>query len=348
VGAAVTRRALLLLLGGALALPVSARAQATGEARAYPFTAQAMGTLVTVTIWSEDMGLAGRGAKAVFDEFARLDQMMSNWVEDNELSKLNRGAGSFVTVDRELFDLIAFSKKQNGPTRGSFDLTVGAFQGLWKFDEDKDGTIPKEKDVRARLKLIGWDKVDIRARGRKIRLEKKGMKLTLGGLAKGYAVDRAVAILRDMGLKNFIVQAGGDLYASGRKGDNPWRVGIRDPRGPREDSFAVVEVEDATFSTSGDYERSVVIGDKRYHHILDPKTGRPADRCRSVTIRAKNALLAEVWSKAVFVLGAEEGMKLLAKQGDLEAVIVDKNNQVHISDGLRDKVKILHPPGDGP
>ena len=161
------------------------------------------------------------------------------------------------------------------------------------------------------------------------------------------AVDRAVALMRAAGLKDFSVQAGGDLYVAGRRGDRPWRLGIADPRAPDGAVFARVELEDSTFSTSGDYERAFVKDGVRYHHILDPRTGQPSRVSRSVTIVAKDALIADGLSTGVFLLGPEAGMALIERLPDVEGVIVGADNKVLVSSGLKDKLEIVHPPTDG-
>ncbi len=174
------------------------------------------------------------------------------------------------------------------------------------------------------------------------------MRAHLGGIGKGYAVEDAVRMFRDSGLKDFVIQAGGDLYVGGVRGDRPWRLGINDPRGPGGDSFAVVELRDSTFSTSGDYERFFMKDGVRYHHIIDPGTGQPARGCRSVTIVADSPLLADGLSTGVFLLGPEKGMALIERLPHVEGVIVSDKNEVLISSGLKDAVTILHQPTDAP
>jgi thiamine biosynthesis lipoprotein len=179
-------------------------------------------------------------------------------------------------------------------------------------------------------------------------LTRAGMRAHLGGIGKGYAVQRGVDILRRQGLRNFMIQAGGDLYVGGKRGDRPWRLGINDPRGPGGQSFGTVQLSDATFSTSGDYERFFVKDGVRYHHILDPDTGVPARLCRSVTIVAKDALLADGLSTGVFVVGPEAGMALIERLPDVEGVIVTAANQVLVSSGLKERFVLLAPPTDAP
>ena len=174
------------------------------------------------------------------------------------------------------------------------------------------------------------------------------MQVNLGGVGKGYAIDRAVTILRGGGLTDFMIQAGGDLFVAGRRGDRPWRVGLQDPRGAPNTLFAAIELTDAAFSTSGDYERFFMRDGRRYHHILDPDTGEPALRSRSVTIMATNSTVADGLSTGVFVLGAEQGMALIEKLPDVEGVIVTSNNQVQVSSGLKGRLVLLKPPTDAP
>jgi thiamine biosynthesis lipoprotein len=174
------------------------------------------------------------------------------------------------------------------------------------------------------------------------------MAINLGGIAKGYAVDRATDILRRAGFRDAIVQAGGDLMLSGSRGERAWQAGIRDPRADRDVYFAVAGVRDHAFSTAGDYERFFFIDGKRYHHIIDPRTGQPATAARSVTIWAPDATTADGLDDAVLIMGPEKGLALIESLPDVGAVIVDAKNHVHVSKRMEGAVKILHPPTDGP
>lgn len=336
----------IVVLGLLMAGPVWAQGRAPDHLVVR--SAKAMGTRITVSIYTDDEAAAAKGAAAVFAEFERVDRLMTSWLDDSDVSRINAAAGErAVEVGDEVFDLILRAQDMARVSGGAFDITVGAFRGLWKFDQDRDGSIPDPADVRARLPLVGHRHVLLDKAKKTVKLRKRGMRITLGGIAKGYAVDRAVAILHNLGFVDFILQAGGDLYVAGRRGDRKWRVGIRDPRGKPDSTFAIAEVEDRTFSTSGDYERAVVKDGVRYHHILDPATGRPATRCRSVTVLAKDALTADVYSTALFVMGVQKGLKLVEKTPDLEAVFVDANNKVHMSSGLEGKVWIHKQPTPG-
>ncbi len=311
-------------------------------------SAKAMGTRVTVSIWTDNEEGAARAADAVFKEFDRVDRLMTSWLDDSDVSKINRAAGGpAVKVGDEVLTVIAKAQEMARISAGAFDITVGAFRGLWKFDQDKDGTIPKPAAVKKRLRLVGYRNLIVNSKKKTVKLRSKGMRITLGGIAKGYAVDRATAILHERGFVDFILQAGGDLYVSGKRGDRNWRVGIRDPRGKPEATFAIAAIKDHTFSTSGDYERSVIVDGVRYHHILDPATGNPVTRSRSVTVMTKSAFAADAWSTALFVMGAEKGLALVEKTPDLEAVFVDATNNVHVSSGLQGKLWLHKKPTPG-
>lgn len=310
-------------------------------------SAKVMGTRVTISIWGDDEARAARASEAVFAEFRRIDKLMTSWGTDSDVAKLNASAGkTAVVVDPEVLAVIQLAQQVSAKTGGAFDITVGAFRGLWKFDQDIDGTIPPPALVKQRLARVGHQRVSVDAKTRTVKLG-AGQRITLGGIAKGYAVDRAVEILHKLGHLDFILQAGGDLYTSGKRGARKWRVGIRDPRGPRDNPFALAEIKDHTFSTSGDYERGLIKNGVRYHHILDPKTGFPVKVSRSVTVMAKKAIVADAWSTALFVLGVQKGMPLVESLPELEAVFVDDKNQVHVSSGLKGKLWIMHKPTDG-
>jgi thiamine biosynthesis lipoprotein len=204
--------------------------------------------------------------------------------------------------------------------------------------------VPKKADVQARKKLVDYRKVEIE--GDKVRLA-KGQRIGLGGIAKGYIVDKAARVLKDGGLDSFLVQAGGDLYGAGKKPDGShWVSGIKDPRGA-DKPFGVLELDDHAFSTAGDYARYYVVEGKRYHHIIDPRTGYPATACRSVTIWAPDAVTADTLDDAVFILGPEKGLELVESTDGVGAVIVDAHNKVWVSKRLEGRWKQLAPPSDG-
>jgi FAD:protein FMN transferase len=312
---------------------------------------KAMGTSISVYFWTDDDAKAVQAADAVFAEMKRLDQVMTTWLPSSEVSLVNAAAGDRpVAVSDETFAVIARAQDIAVRTRGVFDITVGAFKGLWKFDQDMDGSLPEPAELKKRLALIGYQQVVLDRAKRTVFLKKKGMSITLGGIAKGYAVDRCVELLHKLGYANFMVQAGGDMYVAGKKGNDPWVVGIRDPRSPDGRYFALAPVEDHSFSTSGDYERGFIGKDGvRYHHILDPRTGQPARASRSVTIRAKDAFIADAWSKVMFILGPEEALKVIQREKleDFEVIWVDDKNEVVVTDKIKTALQLQRKPTPG-
>jgi FAD:protein FMN transferase len=279
----------------------------------------------------------------------RLDEQLTTWTDTSEVSKINAAAGGKkpVAVSDETFEIIERSQDISKKSGGVFDITVGSFKGLWKFDEDIDGTLPDPADVKKRLKLVGYKDLVLDKKKRTVLLKRKGMSITLGGIAKGYAVDKCAALLKAAGFSDFMLQAGGDMYIAGKKGNEPWVVGIRDPRGT--ELFAGMPITDHSFSTSGDYERGFVKDKVRYHHILDPRTGFPATASRSVTIRAKDAYTADSWSKVMFIVGWQKGLELIKKYKleDFEVVWVDDKNELHMTPAIEKELKIVKQPTSG-
>jgi thiamine biosynthesis lipoprotein len=313
------------------------------------YSDHAMGTSVTVWLWTADERGAAQAAEAVFLEMKRLDKVMTTWDPASEVSQINTAAGEKpVKVSADTFAVIARAMDIARRTKGVFDITVGAFRGLWKFDDDMDGTLPDPAEIRKRLALINYREVTLDRRRRTVFLKRKGMSITLGGIAKGFAVDRCAELLRKRGFNDFMIQAGGDMYVAGKKGTEPWTVAIRDPRGPPETFIAAAPIEDHSFSTSGDYERGFVKDGVRYHHILDARTGFPARGCRSVTLLANDAFTADTLDTAVFAAGPKLGMKIIESQPGVAGVIVDADNKVWVSKGLEGKLIKRGEPTPGP
>ncbi len=309
----------------------------------------AMGTRVGIAAYttpSVDVAAARRAFDAAIAELRRVEALMTTW-QDSEITRVNAAAGEAgVAVSQETFDLVKESVHASEISEGAFDITFESLHGLWKFDQDLDPHPPSAQAVRDKLPLLNFKHIELDGEKRTIRLAKKGVKIGLGGIAKGYGVDRAVLVLQKAGLTSFFVQAGGDLFARGQKPDGTeWSAGIRDPRGKA--PFALMPLRDHAFSTAGDYERSYVVGGRRYHHIIDPRTGYPATACRSVTIWAPTALVADEIDDAVFILGPEKGMQLVDDLPGVGAIIVDARNNLWVSRRLEGKLRIIAPPTEG-
>ena len=309
-----------------------------------------MGTELRVTVWTGDDVRAEAAVTAVFREFDRLDAMMSVWKTGSDIARLNASAGQNpVPILPETREVLHIARQISEQTDGTFDVTFAALSGLWKFDyQDKDESIPDRKEIEKRLPLVNYRDVIVDDTAGTATLRRKGMRINLGGIGKGYAVDRAVDILRRSGVRDFMIQAGGDMYVGGTRGDRPWRLGIRDPRGPADRIFAALDLADATFSTSGDYERFFMKDGVRYHHIIDLRSGEPARLCRSVTLVTDRAVIADALAKGVFILGPDAGMALIERTPGVQGVIVSAKNEVSISSGLRKRLILLAPPTDAP
>lgn len=300
-----------------------------------------MGTSVTVTLVGGSSRRAREGFEAAFAAFTRVNEVMNEWRPDSALSEVNRraGDGGFVMVPEDLCAVLKRAAWGARETGGLFDPTWAALRGLWRFGTELSPTLPEPAELKRRCALISHQALEFSPEtdggtpGCGVRLARAGMQLGLGGIAKGWAVDRAVEKLRALGFRDFFVRAGGDFYAAGKKGRQPWRVGIRDPRGAPDSVLAVMEVTDAAFSTSGDYENFFVLDGRRYHHLIDPRTCYPATASRSVTALAPSAVDAEVVTKSVFILGGPEGLALAAKLG-ASVVLVTAEGEHLVSPGL--------------
>ena len=290
-----------------------------------------------------------RAFDAATAEIERIEAMMTTWRPDSDLSKVNAAAGKTkVQVDPETFAVVKEALHTSAISGGTFDITFESLHGLWKFDQDLDPHPPTAAQVKAKLPLVGYKHVKLDEAAHTIFIDQVGTKISLGGIAKGYAVDHAAKILDDAGLTAFYVQAGGDLFARGKKPDGTaWQAGIRDPRGPDGSYFAMIDLSDHAFSTAGDYERAYIESGKRYHHIIDPHTGFPATASRSVTIYADNAYQADAIDDAVFILGPKKGIELVESIEGMGVVIVDDKNNLWVSKRLQGKVKLLRAPTAG-
>ena len=346
IRAALTFLGCVVMLGVLGPLPV---AFAEAAPHLVSKSTTAMGTQVSISVFTGDDEGAQRVIDNALDEVVRIERLMTTWRDDSEVSRLNAAAGKMpVTISDETMAVLEMSQQSSAWSGGAFDVTYYGLHGLWKFDEDLEKRIPDAADVKARLPLIDWHKLKLDPKRHTAFLEKVGMAVNLGGIAKGYAVDRMADILRRGGFPDALVQAGGDLLCAGTKGGKPWTAGIRDPRGGWKDVFAGIRLEDHAFSTAGDYERYFVLGGKRYHHILDPRTGMPAMASRSVTVYAKTALLADALDDAIFIMGWKRGFAMLAKIPDVGAVVVDDEGAIHVSDRMKGRIDVFYTPKDLP
>lgn len=290
-----------------------------------------MGTAISVELWAHDRATAEAAMAAVIEEMHRIDRVMSPFKPDSELSRINRDAAvAPVRVSTEMVALIARSIEFSRLSDGAFDITYASAGALYDY---REGIAPSDQALAEARAAIGWRQLQVDLQACTVRFLRPGMRIDLGGFAKGHAVDNAVAILREHGITNAFVAAGGDSRVLGDRKGRPWTIGIRDPRRPGE-VVAVLPLEDVAISTSGDYERYFERDGVRCHHVIDPKTGKSPDGVRSVTILADDGLTTEGLSKSVFVLGLERGMRLVESLRGVDAIVVDAAGVLHYSSGL--------------
>lgn len=290
-----------------------------------------MGTRVSVELWHEEPAAGRELVQQVLDEFRRIDRDMSTYKPDSEISALNaRAAERPFAASTELFSLIERSLELSAATEGAFDITYESVGYLYDFRARKH---PDAAEVSAALPAIDYRHVLLDREARTVRFARPGVRINLGGIAKGYAVEHGAAMLRAAGVRHAVVNAGGDTRVLGDRRGQPWLIGIRHPR---LDGAVVTRlpIVDEAISTSGDYERYFEEDGRRYHHILNPSTGLPVEGVLSVTIVGPDATVTDGLSTSVFVLGAEEGLELIERFPGYEAVVVSSDGDLRYSSGL--------------
>jgi thiamine biosynthesis lipoprotein len=332
---------LVLVVAGLVGLQL---VRAAKTPRFASFDGEAMSTTWQVTLPERgDRAAAAAAAADCFALFRRLDLELSEWKDGSPLSAVNRAAGvAPVAVPEELFGLVSRAVGIGRETDGAFDASWAALWGLWDF-RAATPVVPDASAIAARRALVDYRRVVLDPAARTIFLPAAGMKLGLGGIAKGYALERAGALLAGRGYADFLLVSGGQVYARGTRGGRAWQVGVRDPRGPRDEVFATLPLGGGSLSTSADNESFFVVDGRRYHHILDPRTGWPSRGLRSATVLAADPTLADALSTAVMVLGKERGLALAERLG-AGALVVDEQGEVAMTPELAAIVTLLHPP----
>ncbi|PRP94910.1 FAD:protein FMN transferase [Enhygromyxa salina] len=299
-----------------------------------------MGTRVSINLWVGPGGDALAASEAMTDaihEMARIEDIASEWRATSDLTRVNEAGGAPVTVAPELIEILARAAAVSAQTEGLFDVSFYSVGQLWRFEP---GAEPPSKDrIAERLPSVDWRSIELDPNAGTVRLGKPGMKVGLGAIAKGYAVDRASAVLLARGFANHIVEAGGDTQVSGQKGDKPWRVGVQDPRQVA-GRIGHISAKDEAVVTSGNYARFFEWEGVHYTHILDPRTGWPipTDRSpKSVTLVASNATDADAYCTAVSVMEPAQGLAFVEAHAGLEAVIIGPDDALYVSAGLKDR-----------
>jgi thiamine biosynthesis lipoprotein len=307
-------------------------ALAQGESRIWK--GEAMGSGFEIQASGADGAVLDKALQAARDEVARLDRMMTDWKETGPLMEINRQAGSRpVEVPRDLFFILKRSLQVSELTDGAFDITFASAGRLWRWWETNP-PLPSPEEVRAALANVGWRHLRLDEAQGTAYLDRPGCRIGLGAIGPGYAADLALRKMKELGVHDALVNLSGDVVAAGTHAGRPWEISIRHPRRPGE-AFAVLPVSNLAVSTSGDYERFFLKDGKRYGHIIDPRTGYPADGCQSATVTAPSLALADALATAVFVLGPVKGMELIERLDAVEALIVAADGTVSASSGLK-------------
>ncbi|MBF0277104.1 MAG: FAD:protein FMN transferase [SAR324 cluster bacterium] len=271
--------------------------------------------------------------KSALLEVDRLTDLLSEYQENSEIGRINQNAGrQELTISEDTANVLALALSVAQSSDGAFDPTFRPLLNLWDYNRTHT-KLPSDESIQSALELVGYKKIEFDFQSRKIRLPKKGMWLGLGAVSKGYIVQAIVDVFRRYNFNNFLVNAGGDIFASGSKGGKSWKIGVPDPSHRNRMSF-YVPVSNAAFCTSASYERFIELNGKRYGHILNPKTGYPVQYTQGVTVIANKMAYCDAIATTIFVLGPAEGLAFADHLPQTEAIIFDENSQLLYSEGL--------------
>lgn len=295
-----------------------------------------MGTTIRVELWHSNSEIRKNSIKQVFEEMERINKLMSPYIEDSQLSMVNRYAFDYpVVVNEELFSVIKVSLDYSELTNGAFDITFASVGYLYDY---RKKIRPSDDEIIKAKSFINYKYIVLDASQYSVSFLKQGVKIDLGGIAKGYAVDQSIKILKQMGIEHALVSAGGDTRLLGDRKGRPWLVAIRDPAS-KEKAIVMMPLQNEALSTSGDYERYFIEDGVRYHHIIHPTTGKSASEVRSASIIGPDAISTDALSTSVFIMGIHNGMELLNSLENIEGVIVDRHGKLFYSHGLVNDMK---------
>jgi thiamine biosynthesis lipoprotein len=297
-----------------------------------------MGTVIQMTVLEAPEAVAGPALDAAMNEMQRLESLLSEWRPDSEVSQINQAAGLHpVKVSREVLDNVRVGLEVARWSDGAFDISWAALRGLYLFQPGKE-RIPSDEELRERLRLVNYKDVVLDEKAQTVFLRRKGMLLGLGGIAKGYALEKAASMLEQAGLKSFMFFGGGQVVVHGKKGNRAWRVGVQHPR--MDDYFGFVEAEHGSIATSGDYEHAFIRDGQRWHHIIDLKTGRPVQHTSAVTVISDSPFYADAIDTALFIMGPKKAFEKLpsAPGPKAELLMVDKDMKLYTSPGMKQRL----------
>ena len=283
-----------------------------------------MGTIARIMVIAENSPQANQAISAAFDKIFHIEKLMSDYDPDSQLSQVNQNAFKApLQVDAELFEVLATAKAYSCLSDGAFDVTIGPVVQLWRKAKE-DNITPEAGALKKAKAAVGYENLILNTENKTVQFAKEGMFLDLGGIAKGYAIDKAIEILQAGGVKGAMVDIGGDLRCFGTpaNGKAHWLIGLQDPTVEEEKTLLTLNMDDMAVATSGDYRRFFIIDDKKYSHIVNPATADSASNLSSVTLIAPTAMAADALATAVTVLGEKKGIDLINKTETAEAILI--------------------------
>jgi FAD:protein FMN transferase len=294
-----------------------------------------MGNRFTISVVSENKDWSEKQIELAIEEISRIEKLLTTFNEASQTNQINTNAGiKPVKVDKEVFDLIARSLRISALTDGAFDITYGSIdKRFWNFDKTMTA-LPDTETAKNAVRLINYKNVILDAENQTIFLKENGMRIGFGGIGKGYAAERAKMILQQNGVESGIVNAAGDLTTWGTQPNGkPWTIAIADPEN-QNTAFSYLNISNVAVATSGNYEKFVMIGGKKYSHTIDPKTGFPVSGIKSVTIICPNAELADAMATPVTVMGVNAGLSLINQMKQIACIIIDDDNHIYTSNNI--------------
>jgi len=303
--------------------------------KVYKQSMRLMGNHFELSVVAEDADWAEERIAAGVREIQRIERLLTTYSDDSETGRINENAGHRpVAVSQEVFQLIVRANRISRITQGAFDISYGSIdRRLWNFDATMTA-LPDRETARKMVRLINYQHIILDEQQSTVLLKEKGMRIGFGGIGKGYAAERAKAVMKELGVVSGVVNASGDLAAWGYQPDGkPWTVGIVNPNAAGQ-IFSWLSVTDMALATSGNYEKYVVIDGQRYSHTINPRTGLPVTGIKSVTILCPNAEIADAMATPVMVMGIRAGLDMINQLRDVEAILVDDRDQVHTSNNI--------------
>ena len=319
------KRSILIIL---IALLLTSCNQIYNSPNKTETTKELMGTTVTITVYNEDKQLANQAIEQAFKEIERIENILSGYKNTSEVYQLNENKE--IKASNELIYVLGKSLRYGDLSRGAFDITVQPILDLYKYSFLELKRPPTDQEIKQSLNSVGYEKIYIK--NNNIKFTDPNTKITLGAIAKGYIIDKAIETLKQNSIEHALVNAGGDMRAIGTKLKEPWNIALQNPRN-KQDYIAIIPLDNKAVATSGDYER-YFDDNKEFHHIVDPRTGYSATELISVTVITDKAIDADALATSVFVLGKGEGLKLINSLENTEALIITKDKEIFKSDAF--------------